>query len=130
MKEYPLTDSDLHDLRNIGAGATLFFALGSLCLGFWSNLYATLTFSADLPKQLLTVGTARQQDAMYAAIFCYAIAILLTVMGYTRISDIKAEVDFGDGLKNKYIVVIKRIVKIVLAAGLLVLAFWLGRKYT
>lgn len=34
LKEYPLTDSDIHDLRNIGAGRPFVFQLAACALGF------------------------------------------------------------------------------------------------
>ena len=127
LKEYPLTDSDMHDLRNIGAGATFCFSLGSLCLGFWSNLYASLAFS-DVAKNLLAVGTARQQDALIGAIFFYCIGAILVVMGFTRVADIKAEVDFGDGDQRPNFR-LKFIIRTVVLIALLGASFWFGTRY-
>ena len=98
--------------------------MGSLCLGFWSNLYATLSFS-DITKNLLAVGTARQQDALVAALFFYGVGFILLVMGYTRVAEIKAEVDFGGG-RPRYTLA-KIIFKTVVILALLAGAFWLGR---
>jgi hypothetical protein len=127
LKEYPLTDSDIHDLRNIGAGATFCFSVGSLCLGFWSNLYASLAFS-DVAKNLLEAGTARQQDALIGAIFFYLVGMILVIMGYTRVADIKAEVDFGEGNQRLH-TRLKIIIRGAIFISLLAVSFWLGTKY-
>lgn len=128
MKEYPLTDSDLHDLRNVGAGATVFFSLGSLCLGFWANLYATITYSSGLPDALVTAGAARQEDALVGAILFYAIGAVLTVMGYTRVADIKAEVDFPGEPRSKRLTWLKVMTAILIVLGLVAVSFWFGTR--
>src|SRR5690348_9327242 len=51
MREYPLTDSDLHDLRNIGIGAVFFFTVGGIAIGAWSNIVTSMAFVTGAPKE-------------------------------------------------------------------------------
>ena len=127
MKEYPLTDSDLHDLRNTGIGAVICFSIGSICIGIWSNIVTSMAFVPDAPKELLAVWTDRQRYALWATIGFYALGLILVVMGHTRVEHIKAEVDFGEeNIQPRRWV---RGIGIILLALLLVgSGYWLGKN--
>jgi hypothetical protein len=125
MKEYPLTDSDLHDLRNMGIGAVVCFAIGSVCIGIWSNIVTSMAFIPDAPKELVAVWTDRQKFMLWATIGFYAFGLILIAMAFTRVEQIRAEVDFGDGERpRRWVRVIIAIVAAVLLIGG---GYWLGK---
>jgi hypothetical protein len=125
VKEYPLTNSDLHDLRNMGAGAVLCFSVGSVCIGIWSTIVTSMAFSSNVPKELVATWTARQTDVLIVALGMYFLGLVLVALGHTRVEEIKAEVDFGDGMikpKRWF-----RVVLILVTATILVgFGFWIG----
>jgi hypothetical protein len=125
MKEYPLTDSDLHDLRNTGIGAVICFSLGSVCIGMWSNIVTSMAFVPDAPKELLAVWADRQKYALWATIGFYALGLILIAMGFTRVEQIRSEVDFGDeGGHSRWI---RNGILAVLAILLVGGGYWLGK---
>lgn len=126
MKEYPLSDSDLHDLRNMGIGAVLCFSIGSVCLGIWSNIFTSMGFASDVPKELLSIWTAREFDVLIAALISYFIGLVLVGMGYSRIDQIKSEVDFGEGNNSRRRRWPWVICGIAIAAALIYGGYWLG----
>jgi hypothetical protein len=128
MREYPLTDSDLHDLRNIGVGTVISFSVGSVLLGIWSNIITSMAFVPDAPKELVAVWADRERFAFLGAMAAYAVGVILILVGYTRVDQIKSEVEFPDGSRfrrRRWVLV----AAILIAAGLLVGGgYWLGKN--
>lgn len=83
---------------------------------------------SEVAKNLLEAGTARQQDALIGAIFFYFVGMILIIMGYTRVADIKSEVDFGEGNQRPN-TRLKIIIRGAIFISLLAVSFWLGTKY-
>jgi hypothetical protein len=125
MREYPLTDSDLHDLRNTGIGAVISFSFGSICIGIWSNIFTSMAFVPDASKELLAVWGDRQKYALGASIFFYAIGAILIAMGFTRVEQIRNEVYFGDGKSpwRRMRIIVFIVIAILFIGG----GFWLGK---
>ena len=122
MKEYPLTDSDLHDLRNTGVGATFFLSVGSVLIGIWSNITTSMAFSSQVPKDLLAIWNDREHWTLFGSVGCYVIGFLLVFMGYTRMEQIKADVVFQDGTNYKP----KRWLRVGLGLVVLIVVFVFG----
>lgn len=127
MKEYPLTDSDLHNLRNMGAGAALCFSAGSICLGVWSNIITSMTFASDVPKELVSLWAGRQTDMAIATVAFYAIGVVLVFMGYTRVEEIKSQVEFSDGSPYRPKRWLRVVAAVVIALFLIGGGYWLGK---
>jgi hypothetical protein len=125
MREYPLTDSDLHDLRNIGIGTLVCFSIGSVCIGMWSNIVTSMAFVPDAPKELLAVWGDRQRYALWAAIGFYVIGLILVAMGFTRVEQIKGEVEFPSGRHNSRARIIRVIAYVIAVIVLVGVGYWL-----
>lgn len=90
MKEYPLTESDIETLGLTKGGATFFFSVGSLLVGFVSNQVKGATWDALIDG----LSSPVLAFAIGAAVVCFAVGGYLWFRNGSTIRRIKQEVKF------------------------------------
>lgn len=121
MKEYYIYDSEFRELKKVGGGAAVLFAIGSAAIGFAVNTHLGLIFADHLAAELKVQWETLRDIAVIIGIACYAFGVIQSLIGYNLVERIKAETQHGNQKykpKSRY--------KIALWALVFVIFFALG----
>jgi hypothetical protein len=127
MKEYYLYDSDFRDLARTGLFATICFTIASACLGFAINIHKDLAFNAGLAAPVIAEWTAYRTVAIGAGIVAFIGGVILTLSGYSRVEQLKAETSHGT---DTYVPRKWYMIALVCTVGLAILGagIWIGAR--
>lgn len=90
VKAYPLTEDELTTLAVVQGGASLFFTIAGVCLGFWLNVSQQLAFtSKDTSAAVVTQWRTLMGVSGWLAFFALMIAAALSVFNHSRVRKIK-----------------------------------------
>lgn len=96
MKEYPLTEGEMRELGAVGALTTLFFAIGTGCLGFVLNVSQNFAFSPGIPKEVFIFWDTLRIEGIIAAIVLYLLGVGGLIYSGLRVRKIKGETEHDE----------------------------------
>lgn len=85
MKGYPVTKDDLINLAATQGGATLFYAVFSLCFGVWISAKQSIEFADKIDPRILGKWQGYETAALVFGIASLLLAIGLTVYNGFRV---------------------------------------------
>jgi hypothetical protein len=93
VKEYPITESEMHELKSLGMIATVCFSLASGIAGFLIDLQKDLSLSQGAPEKAVSFWTGVWWASAFAAVSFAAAGGWAIYKGSSRVEEIKNETE-------------------------------------